>query len=124
MNLGRQVGYSLCFEDMTEPGTTFLKYMTDDMLLREAMNDSKLEQYSTIILDEVHERTLSTDILMGLLKSLVKKRRDLKIIIMSATLDAAKFQKYFSLRTDVVAPLFKVPYRSKSSTHKNRNRIV
>jgi len=62
------VGYSIRFEDMTEQGTTFLKYMTDGMLLREAMNDPKLERYSTIILDEAHERTLATDILMGLLK--------------------------------------------------------
>ena len=67
MQLGKQVGYSIRFEDMTEPGT-FLKYMTDGMLLREAMNDPKLERYSTIILDEAHERTLATDILMGLLK--------------------------------------------------------
>ena len=66
--LGKQVGYSIRFEDMTEPGTTFLKYMTDGMLLREAMSDNTLSRYSTIILDEVHERTLATDILMGLLK--------------------------------------------------------
>jgi HrpA-like RNA helicase len=68
VQLGKQVGYSIRFEDMTEQGTTFLKYMTDGMLLREAMNDPKLERYSTIILDEAHERTLATDILMGLLK--------------------------------------------------------
>ncbi|KAF9492401.1 P-loop containing nucleoside triphosphate hydrolase protein [Pleurotus eryngii] len=109
VQLGRQVGYSIRFEDMTEPGTTFLKYMTDGMLLREAMNDPDLQRYSTIILDEVHERTLATDILMGLLKALAKRRADLKIIIMSATLDAVKFQKYFSLRSDTNAPLFKVP---------------
>ncbi|KAF8970959.1 P-loop containing nucleoside triphosphate hydrolase protein [Flammula alnicola] len=107
VQLGRHVGYSIRFEDMTEPGTTFLKYMTDGMLLREAMNDPSLERYSTIILDEAHERTLATDILMGLLKGIAKKRKDLKIIIMSATLDALKFQKYFSLRSDANAPLFK-----------------
>jgi pre-mRNA-splicing factor ATP-dependent RNA helicase DHX15/PRP43 len=68
VQLGRHVGYSIRFEDMTESGTTFLKYMTDGMLLREAMHDNNLERYSTIILDEAHERTLATDILLGLLK--------------------------------------------------------
>jgi HrpA-like RNA helicase len=110
VSLGKQVGYSIRFEDMTEPGTTFLKYMTDGMLLREAMHDPDLQRYSTIILDEAHERTLATDILMGLLKSLVKRRTDLKIIVMSATLDALKFQKYFTI--DEPAPLFKVPGRT------------
>ncbi|KAF6752395.1 pre-mRNA-splicing factor ATP-dependent RNA helicase PRP43 [Ephemerocybe angulata] len=112
VELGRQVGYSIRFEDMTEPGTTFLKYMTDGMLLREAMNDPDLSRYSTIILDEAHERTLATDILMGLLKNVAKKRPDLKVIIMSATLDALKFQKYFSIRSNAPAPLFKVPGRT------------
>ncbi|KAJ6455674.1 P-loop containing nucleoside triphosphate hydrolase protein [Mycena sanguinolenta] len=112
VQLGRHVGYSIRFEDMTESGTTFLKYMTDGMLLREAMNDPNLERYSTIILDEAHERTLATDILMGLLKALAKKRSDLKIIVMSATLDAVKFQKYFSVRSNESAPLFKVPGRT------------
>ena len=66
VTLGGEVGYSIRFEDMTSP-KTILKYMTDGMLLREAMNDHNLTRYSTIILDEAHERTLATDILMGCL---------------------------------------------------------
>jgi pre-mRNA-splicing factor ATP-dependent RNA helicase DHX15/PRP43 len=97
---------------MTEPGTTFLKYMTDGVLLREAMNDPNLERYSTIILDEAHERTVATDTLMGLLKGVAKRRSDLKIIVMSATLDDVKFQKHFSRRSGVPASLFKVPGRT------------
>jgi pre-mRNA-splicing factor ATP-dependent RNA helicase DHX15/PRP43 len=112
VTLGKEVGYSIRFEDMTTPGTTFLKYMTDGMLLREAMADPALSRYSTIILDEVHERTLATDILMSLLKQLIKQRSDLRLIIMSATLDARKFQTYFSLEERVLVPLLKVPGRT------------
>ncbi|KAJ5106990.1 hypothetical protein N7456_003665 [Penicillium angulare] len=106
VKLGEEVGYSIRFEDMTSPKTA-LKYMTDGMLLREAMNDHNLSRYSTIILDEAHERTMATDILMGLLKEVVARRPDLKIIIMSATLDAQKFQRYF-----MDAPLLAVPGRT------------
>ncbi|KAK6904534.1 pre-mRNA-splicing factor ATP-dependent RNA helicase DHX15/PRP43 [Kwoniella mangroviensis CBS 8886] len=113
VQLGKQVGYSIRFEDMTEPGTTFLKYMTDGMLLREAMNDPLLERYSTVILDEAHERTLATDILMGLLKDIAKRRPDLKIIVMSATLDVEKFQKYFGDgQPSGIAPVVKVSGRT------------
>src|SRR4051794_25522948 len=95
VQLGQEVGYTIRFEDNTTPNT-FLKYMTDGMLLREAMADPVLNRYSAIILDEAHERTLNTDILMGLIKEICKKRQDLKIVVMSATLDAGKFQKYFN----------------------------
>lgn len=106
VGLGEEVGYNIRFENNTGP-KTILKYMTDGMLLREAMNDHDLDQYSCIILDEAHERTLATDILMGLLKEVAERRPNLKIIIMSATLDAQKFQHYFN-----DAPLLAVPGRT------------
>ncbi|KAF4126364.1 pre-mRNA-splicing factor ATP-dependent RNA helicase DHX15/PRP43 [Geosmithia morbida] len=106
VQLGEEVGYSIRFEDRTGP-STMLKYMTDGMLLREAMHDHEMSRYSCIILDEAHERTLATDILMALLKQIAARRPDLKIIIMSATLDAQKFQKYFN-----DAPLLAVPGRT------------
>jgi pre-mRNA-splicing factor ATP-dependent RNA helicase DHX15/PRP43 len=106
VELGEEVGYSIRFEEKSGP-KTILKYMTDGMLLREAMTDHDLNRYSVLILDEAHERTLATDILMGLLKEVIKRRPDLKIIIMSATLDAQKFQSYFEN-----APLLAVPGRT------------
>jgi pre-mRNA-splicing factor ATP-dependent RNA helicase DHX15/PRP43 len=108
VNLGEEVGYSIRFEHMASP-KTILKYLTDGMLLWEAMSDHDLSRYSTIILDEVHERTLATDVLMVMLKELVQRRSDLKIIIMSATLNAQKFQDYFNN-----APLLAVPGRTHS----------
>ncbi|KAL2149529.1 hypothetical protein VTH82DRAFT_8180 [Thermothelomyces myriococcoides] len=106
VELGEEVGYSIRFENKTSP-KTMLKYMTDGQLLREAMHDHDMSRYGCIILDEAHERTLATDILMALLKQLSERRKDLKIIVMSATLDAQKFQKYF-----FNAPLLAVPGRT------------
>ena len=106
VELGEEVGYNIRFENNSGP-KTILKYMTDGMLLREAMEDHDLTRYSCIILDEAHERTLATDILMGLLKQVSVRRPDLKTIIMSATLDAEKFQNYFNN-----APLLAVPGRT------------
>ncbi|KAK1376987.1 RNA helicase [Heracleum sosnowskyi] len=92
--LKEEVGYAIRFDDCTGPDTV-IKYMTDGMLMREILVDENLSQYSIIMLDEAHERTLHTDILFGLLKRLVRRRPDLRLIITSATLDAEKFSGYF-----------------------------
>lgn len=70
VQLGDEVGYSIRFEDKTSP-KTILKYLTDGMLLREAIHDPLLEKYGIVMLDEAHERTLNTDILFGLLKEVL-----------------------------------------------------
>ncbi|CAD7972915.1 unnamed protein product [Amoebophrya sp. A120] len=106
VELGTFCGYSIRFEDRTS-AQTLLKYMTDGMLLREAMTEPTLSRYSCIILDEAHERTLATDVLFGLLKNIMPKRPDLKIVVMSATLDAEKMQTYFNN-----APMINVPGRT------------
>lgn len=85
--LGDQIGYAIRFEDCSSE-RTYLKYMTDGMLLREFLIDPTLKQYKVLIIDEAHERTLHTDILLCLVKDLARARDDLKLIISSATLDA------------------------------------
>ena len=104
--LGQEVGYTVRFEDCTSPETV-IKYMTDGMLLKECLIDSDMKKYSVIMLDEAHERTIHTDVLFGLLKSTVKKRPELKLIVTSATLDAVKFSQYF-----FEAPIFTIPGRT------------
>ena len=104
--LGQEVGYTIRFEDCTSPETK-IKYMTEGMLLRECLIDPNLTQYSMIMLDEAHERTIHTDVLFGLMKKAVKKRPDLKLIVTSATLDSVKFSTYF-----FEAPIFTIPGRT------------
>ena len=94
VKLGEEVGYSIRFEDCTTQKTV-IKYMTDGMLLREALVDKSMSNYSCIMLDEAHERTIHTDVLFGLMKKLVLTRPDFRLIVTSATLDAEKFSNYF-----------------------------
>ena len=99
VQLGEEVGYTVRFEDVTSAKTK-VKYMTDGMLLREAIGDPLLHRYSVVILDEAHERTVHTDVLFGVVKSAQRMRREknqkpLKIVVMSATLQAEHFSRYF-----------------------------
>ncbi|CAN6651752.1 probable ATP-dependent RNA helicase Dhr2p [Trichomonascus vanleenenianus] len=93
--LGTRVGYSVRFENRSNHKLTKIKYLTDGMLLREMILDRDLKKYTTIILDEAHERTVLTDLLMGLFKQLLARRPTLRLVVMSATLDADKFSKFF-----------------------------
>ncbi|KAM5568155.1 putative pre-mRNA-splicing factor ATP-dependent RNA helicase DEAH4 [Rosa sericea] len=96
VRLGEEVGYAIRFEDRTSERTR-IKYLTDGVLLRESLSNPELDQYSVIILDEAHERSLNTDILLGLMKRLVKRRAsNLKVLITSATLDGDKVSQFFS----------------------------
>ncbi|XP_047489754.1 probable ATP-dependent RNA helicase DHX35 [Penaeus chinensis] len=97
--LGREVGYSIRFDDRCIPGTTQIKYMTEGILVREMMADPLLRQYSVMILDEVHERTLYTDIVLGLMKKILKRRRELRLVISSATVDADQLYNFFNFNT-------------------------
>ena len=92
--LGESVGYKIRFKDKTSPNA-FIKIMTDGMLLAETQNDPYLNEYDTIIVDEAHERSLNIDFILGILKTLLKKRKDLKVVITSATIDTEKFSKAF-----------------------------
>ncbi|KAH8925906.1 adenosinetriphosphatase [Atractiella rhizophila] len=104
--LGQEVGYTIRFDDCTSPETK-IKYMTDGMLQMEALFDPDLTKYSVLMLDEAHERTIFTDVMFGLLKKTLKRRPDLKLIVTSATLDAAKFSEYF-----YACPIFTIPGRT------------
>ncbi|RMJ28037.1 hypothetical protein PHISP_01065 [Aspergillus sp. HF37] len=93
--LGDDVGYSIRFEDVTSASTR-IKFLTDGMLLREALVDPLLSRYSVIMVDEAHERSLSTDVLLGILKKISKRRPELRIVVSSATLQAEAFLRFFA----------------------------
>jgi len=105
VKLGHEVGYSIRFEDCTSEKTA-VKYMTDGMLLREFLGEPDLASYGVVIVDEAHERSVSTDILLGLVKDVARFWPDLKLHISSATLNADKFSDFFDM-----APVFKIPGR-------------
>lgn len=104
--LGDEVGYAIRFEDCSSPNTV-IKYMTDGILLREGLREPDLDNYCAIIMDEAHERSLSTDMLFGLLREVVARRSDLKLIVTSATMDSTKFSAFFGN-----VPTFTIPGRT------------
>ena len=118
--LGHSVGYSIRFEDCTSDGTV-IKYMTDGMLLREILDDPTLSKYSVMIVDEAHERTLHTDLLLTLLKDVTRARDDFRLVISSATLDMRKFSDFFDNPPvfKIKGRLFHVQHRFMSSDQKN-----
>nr|CCA21592.1 premRNAsplicing factor ATPdependent RNA helicase put [Albugo laibachii Nc14] len=116
------VGYTIRFDDNTDTHTK-IKFMTDGVLVRESLKDPLLSRYKVIVLDEAHERSIHTDLLFGLIKTILNKRDDLKIIITSATLDYTKFARFFGTVPDqdsptklessmeAVCPVIKIPGR-------------
>lgn len=103
VKLGGLVGYAIRFEDCTSKETA-IKYMTDGVLLRESLVEPDLDKYSCIIMDEAHERALNTDVLMGLIKKVLSRRRDLKLIVTSATMNADRFSKFFGGAPEFIIP--------------------
>ena len=114
VELGREVGYQVRFDDCSSSLTT-IKYMTDGCLLRELLDDPELSRYGVVVLDEAHERSLATDILFGLVKTLLgrplsemkSRKRQLKVVIMSATLNSQQFSAFFDS-----CPVFEIPGRT------------
>ena len=116
VTLGTRVGYAVRFNERHDASTK-IKYVTDGMLIRELLSDPLLSRYSVIVIDEAHERTLRTDLLLANLKTIqqtrnsytggkkgkepVSKKNPLKIVVMSATLDAEKFSRFFG-RWDIL----------------------
>ena len=109
--LGAAVGYKVRFNDMVDENS-YIKLMTDGILLAEMQNDRLLRQYDTIIIDEAHERSLNIDFILGYLRSILPKRPDLKIIITSATIDPERFSNHFKSAEGKPAPIIEVSGRT------------
>ncbi|CAL9081792.1 unnamed protein product [Musa textilis] len=121
--LGEEVGYAIRFEDRTSDKTC-IKYLTDGCLLRESLSNPELNQYSVIILDEAHERSLNTDILLGLMKRLINRRSsNLKVLITSATLDGVKVSRFFSGCSVLNVPGTLFPVEKLYSTERPTNYV-
>ena len=121
VEIGKEVGWQVRFTEVCSKETK-VKFMTDGILLAETQRDRELRQYDTIIIDEAHERSLNIDFLLGYLKQLVKRRKDLRVVISSATLDAGRFSEFFEKcpvvqvegRTFPVEDIFLPGYESES----------
>lgn len=133
VRLGDEVGYKVRFHDVTTKATQ-IKVMTDGMLLAELAADRQLSQYSTIIIDEAHERSLNIDFALGVLKELLKSRKDLRLVVTSATIDPARFSNYFggaasapvlevSGRTYPIDIKYHPPHASRSSRGDNETDV-
>ena len=109
--LGDKVGYQVRFNDQCSDNT-YIKLMTDGILLAEIQHDRYLNRYDTIIIDEAHERSLNIDFLLGYLKQILPKRPDLKVIITSATIDVERFSQHFASADGTPAPVIEVSGRT------------
>jgi ATP-dependent RNA helicase DDX35 len=108
-NLGDEVGYAIRFDSKCTDKTS-IKYCTDGLLLRETMQDPLLSKYSVIMVDEAHERSLYTDILLGLLKKIHRKRPDLRVVIASASLDAQELKDFFETHQSITSSSERAPH--------------
>lgn len=111
VTLGEEIGYQVRFTDESSPKTK-LRIVTDGILLAQIQRDPLLTRYDTIIIDEAHERSLNIDFLLGYVTTLLPQRRDLKLIITSATIDSAKFKEHFEEALHITVPVIEVSGRT------------
>ncbi|OZG67367.1 ATP-dependent RNA helicase HrpA [Bifidobacterium eulemuris] len=111
VRLGDEIGYQVRFTDESSPNTR-LRVVTDGILLAQIQRDPKLMKYDTIVIDEAHERSLNIDFLLGYLTALLPQRRDLKLVITSATIDSVKFQEHFERALGTSVPVIEVSGRT------------